>query len=226
MEQGPPDIEHSFRGRPDRQRLRHGRAHRRPAVIRRALPLALLALLAVPAAGQAKRVRVFAVGPKFSFDWVDTRAHYHDKLLALVDKTKRGGAPTIQAGADDVASHLRGTASNSRLVVLPEDIGLMSAFVGSRGDNARNPNAGLAGAILTLEVGYAPVMAYYGNKYQSVAQRPAATRLLALALTDTFARTAVETFAELARTYHTYLEAGVNMAQSWQVVCKSKATFK
>jgi hypothetical protein len=51
------------------------------------------------------------------------------------------------------------------------------------------------------------------------------TRLLALALTDTFARTAVETFAELADKLDAYLVAGVVLAQDWRVVCNSKATY-
>ena len=41
---------------------------------RAAAVAALAALLAVPAAVSAKRVRVFAVGPRVSVSWLDTRA--------------------------------------------------------------------------------------------------------------------------------------------------------
>jgi predicted amidohydrolase len=44
---------------------------------------------------------------------------------------------------------------------------------------------------------------------------------LALALTDTFGRTAIETFSEMASRYHVWLEAGVNMTQAWHVVCRT-----
>lgn len=195
---------------------------------------ALLAVALVPAAAPATRVRVFAVGPRFSLAWVDTVAHFHDKLFALTDARRRvAGAPAIARGAGDVASHLLGPRDRSRpvqtardLVTFPEDLGLMAAFTGSKGESARGAK-GLVGAILGLLVAYAPEASYYTAKFPALADRPPPpTRALTLALTDAFGRAAIETYAELAARYHVWLEAGVNMAQDWQVVCTSKATFK
>ena len=195
------------------------------------LAVALL-LIALPAAAQARTLRIFAAGPRFELGWVDTRAHFHDKLLALLDRSKRGGSvPRIQRAADDVASHLRptpkghGALSSPNLVVLPEDVGLMTAFTGTRAATARKAT-GLVGAIAGLLGPYAPLIAYYDQRFPSLATRALPVRTLAISLTDTFARTAVETYADLARRYHVYLEAGVNMTESWQIVCTSKAGFQ
>ena len=115
---------------------------------RTAAAAALAALLAVPAAATAKRVRVFAVGPRLSLSWLDTRAHFHDKLFALMDARQRvAGAPTVARGAGDVASHLRGDGNN--LVALPEDLGLMAAFTGTPGAPARASND-VVGAVIGL----------------------------------------------------------------------------
>src|SRR5437016_9756280 len=95
---------------------------------------------------------------------------------------------------------------------------MWAAFTGQRGSNAR-ASGSLVGAVVSLFSSYAPQMSYYGQKYPDVAARSPQVRLLALALTDTFARVAVETFSEMAAKYHVWLEAGVDMAQTWQVVC-------
>jgi hypothetical protein len=71
--------------------------------VRRAVALAAL-LLAGAAHAEAKTVRVFAAGPKFGLHWVDTRAHFHDHLAGLVDRSRRGA--DVDPEADDVASHL------------------------------------------------------------------------------------------------------------------------
>ncbi len=198
-----------------------------------ALLVVTLSWVLPPAPVQAKSVRVFAVGPKFSLDWVDSRARFHDKLLALTDARRRtAAAPGIQRGAGDVASRLLGPADAKRpvqtardLVTLPEDLGLMASFTGSRGAQARR-SADLVGAIAALLGSYGTVSAYYVAKYPSLATRPfPPTRALALALTDTFVRTGVETFAEIADRLDAYLVAGVTLAQDWRVVCASKATY-
>jgi hypothetical protein len=190
-------------------------------VRRAALAAALAALLLLPAGAAAKQVRVFAVGPRVSLDWVDSIQHFHDKLFALMDARRRGaGAPTVARGAGDVASHLRRDGSN--FVALPEDLGLMAAFTGTQGASARSAKD-IVGAIVGLLGTYAPQMGYYTAKYPSLLTRPLPTRALALALTDTFGRAAVETYSELAARYHVWLEAGATMAQSWQKVCVSQA---
>ena len=191
---------------------------------RAAVAAALAVLVLAPSAAPAQRVRVFAVGPRFSLAWVDSVQHFHDKLFALMDARRRGpGVPTVARGAGDVASHLRGDGRN--LVALPEDLGLMAAFTGSKGAPARQATS-LVGAVIGLLGTYAPQMDYYTAKFPSLANRPPPpTRALALALTDTFGRAAIETYAELAAGDHVWLEAGVNMARDWQVVCTSKASF-
>ena len=203
--------------------------------MRRVAAVAALLVLAVAPAASAKHVRIFAVGPKFSLDWVDTAAHYHGKLLALADARLRSrpGTPPIQRDAADVASHLLGPSDPAQpvatardLVTMPEDLGLMAAFTGSRGALARTA-PDLTTAILGLIAGYSPVSAYYAAKYPSLLARPfPPTRLLAVSLTDTFVSTAVETFAELAQRLHAYVVAGVVLAQDWRVVCDSKAAYK
>ena len=179
-------------------------------------------------------MRVFAVGPKLNLSWLETRETFRDKLFALADKRLRGpDKPLIQRGADDVASHLLGPEDPARpvetardLVTLPEDIGLMAALVGQRGTTARQA-PDLVTALAEVLAAYAPVSAYYLAKpgYAHLASRVPQARLLALALTDTFARIGVETFAEMADRYDVYLEAGVNMAQEWQVVCDDMQAF-
>jgi hypothetical protein len=179
---------------------------------------AALAALAAPA--QAKTVRVFAVGPKLDLGWVDSRAHFHDHLLGLVDKARRGA--DVQPEAGDVASHLLSGQRN--LVALPEDLGLMAIFSGSRGQMARGASD-VTSAIAYELVAYGTQSGYYSSKYPQLTQRGIPTRLLALAATDTFARIAVETYAEIAKTYGVWLEAGVNMTQAWKIVCDDKATM-
>lgn len=180
-------------------------------------------LLAVPAAASARQVRAFAVGPKLDLAWLDTRRHFHDKLFALVDRSRRGpAAPQVQKGVDDVASHL--LSGDRNLVAFPEDLGLMAIFSGEQGRTARTAQS-ITEAIVDVALGYGPQVAYYSAKYPQLAERPIPTRLLAVAATDTFGRVAVETYAELAATYHVWLEAGAIMTRQWQVVCMSKAAF-
>jgi len=195
------------------------------------------ALLGAASPAQAKRVRVFAVGPKIEPAWIASKAAFRAKLLGLTDTERRAAAKTagvvVQEGADDVASHLLGPADPSRpvqtardLVTLPEDIGLLAAFSGQQGETARRAND-ITTAIVGLLGTYSTQSAYYQSKFPSLGQRPfPPTRLLAVALTDTFAHVAVETFAELADRSNAYLVAGVNMARDWHVVCTSKASYK
>lgn len=192
--------------------------------MRRALLLAALLCAALAPVAAAKRVRVFAVGPKFNVSWVDTRAHFHDHLLGLVDRRQRTAATDVQPQADDVASHLLQPAARRDLVAFPEDLGLMAIFTGSQGTQARQASD-VTTAILDVLAAYAPQTAYYGARFPALTQRGVPTRLLAVAATDTFARVAVETYAEIAARYHVWLEGGIDMAQSWHVVCESRATM-
>lgn len=184
--------------------------------------LALFTALSLPPVAGAQKTRVFLVGPKISPDWIISRQSFHDKLLALSDRRLRtAGRPSIQRGADDVSSHLSGRD----LILLPEDVGLPAAVIGSRGTVARQQTSATL-AIASLLAPYQPVSTYYEQKYPSLAQRGLPTRALGLALTDTFGRAAMESFAEIAERNHAWLEAGVDMARSWRVVCLNKATFR
>src|SRR3954466_7445212 len=195
---------------------------RRASTLWLSAALALLLLAAAPGA-HAKTVRVFAMQPKLDLAWMESRQTYHDKMFALADAQLRGpDKPLVQRGAADVASHLLGPGRD--LVVWPEDIGLFGALTGDRASSAR-AGGSLEAAIISLVGAYAPQNGYYGQKYPAVASRSLPVRLTFLSLTDTFARTAVETFAEMAARYHVYLEAGANMAQSWQVVCHDLEAF-
>lgn len=157
--------------------------------------------------------------PKLDLSWLRSRQTYHDKVFALADRTLRGpGTPLIQDGADDFASHLRRDGRN--LVVWPEDMGLWAALTGDRAADARASDS-LVGAAATLFTSYAPQMSFYGAKYPAVATHFPPIRQLGLALTDTFGRTALETYSEMAARYHVWLAAGVELAQSWHVVCNT-----
>ena len=159
--------------------------------------------------------------PKLDLAWMQSRQTYHDKMFALADKRLRvPGAPLIQRGAGDFASHLTGRD----LVVWPEDIGLFAALTGQRAAPARGSGSFTA-AIVSLIGAYAPQESYYAQKFPDAANRSLPVRLTEIALTDTFARTAVETFSEMAARYHVYLEVGATMPQGWEVVCNDIEAF-
>jgi predicted amidohydrolase len=167
----------------------------RPAL----LAIALLGATAVDAA----EVRIFAVGHKIRMADVTTYGAYHDKMAALMDAAFPGRASLVQAGLDDVASHLYPAdplAPPLALVVFAEDVGLPAALIGTRGAGARA--ATTAAAAISAMVGpYSAQGAYYNTKYPS---QPG-IRALVLALTDTIYRSFYETFRELAMTHGVYL---------------------
>jgi hypothetical protein len=193
--------------------------------------LSLVALAIAPAA-EARKVRVFAVGPKLSIGWLESRETFRDKLFALADRRLRGpGTPLVQRGADDVASNLLGPEDPARpvetardLVVWPESVGLFAALTGARAQSARTIGS-LEGAILSIAATYGPQNAHYSARYPDLAGRFPPTRLLMLALMDTFGRTVLEPFAEMADRYDAYLVAGVDMPRDWRVVCTDRAAF-
>ena len=185
---------------------------------------ALVLLLALAPAAQAREVRVFAMQPKLDLSWLETRETYRDKLFALMDgRERRPGTPPIQAGADDAASHL--LRDGRDLVLWPESIGLFAALTGERAQAARAAGS-LEGAIVSLLATYAPQEVYYASRFPELATRVVQTRLLATALTDTFGRTVIEPFAAMADRYDVYLHAGVDMVQDWRIVCADREAFQ
>ena len=162
---------------------------------------------------------MFAVGPRFDVSWVDigrSTSTTSCSRWSTRASAARASRPSFAARA--TSRHIC-AADGNNLVAFPEDLGLMAAFTGTKGAPARSATS-LVGAVIGLLGSYAPEIDYYTAKFPSLAnRRRRPTRALALALTDTFGRAAVETYAELAARYHVWLEAGVNMAQSWQKVC-------
>src|SRR6187402_2744514 len=115
------------------------------------LVIALLGVIAPPAAAHDWRtptgdVRMFAVGNKQRLDDAVTYADFHNKMAALMDRRFPNRDAYVQAGVDDVASHVRPAdrrAPRKALVVFPEDVGLITALIGTRGANARRQTSTL-----------------------------------------------------------------------------------
>src|SRR5258708_7905761 len=148
--------------------------------------IALLLLASATASVHAAPVRIFAVGHKQQLADVVTYQTFHDKMAAMLDASFPGRASLVQAGVDDVASHLAPVdpaAPANALVVFPEDTGLLAAFIGTRGASGR-AQTGSTLAIVSLLVSYGPQMSHYQAKFPG---QPA-VRNLVLALTDTFYR--------------------------------------
>ena len=161
------------------------------------------------------------MGAKLNMRWLESRQTYRDYIYALADKSERGpDKPVITDGADDMASHRTG----SDLVVWPESIGLFAALTGPRAQPARESGS-LEGSIVSLVGIYSKENEYYGAKYPELPGRVPFTRLLAVSLTDTFGRTFIEPFAEMADRYDVWLATVGDMVPDWQIVCTSKATF-
>src|SRR4051794_27574444 len=103
---------------------------------------ALVAVLAVLTAAPvpAKTVRVFAVGNKVRVDDAVNPQAFRDKMFALFDASVPNRTNFVQAGVDDVASHVKpadASAPDLVLVNFPEDVGLVAAMTGSKGASAR-----------------------------------------------------------------------------------------
>lgn len=190
-------------------------------------------LVAVPVA-EAKRVRVFAVSPRYDVAWVQDREAYAGKLAALVDAKERqdSGPRQVQQGTKDVVPLLLGPADRSRpgptardLVALPDGMGFLSGLTGSRGGSARRAND-LSGALASLLVTYAPQVSDVQNRFPELGARPLpAARALMLAMTDTFGRVGFESAAALADRLDAYVAVGAVMPERWRIVCTSRAAM-
>src|SRR5437660_12782691 len=102
---------------------------------RRALWVVLVALT-IPACAEAHPIRAFAVGHKQRIDDAVSYQTYHDKMAALMDAAFPGRSTLVQAGVDDVASHLLPpdpAAPADALVGFPEAAGLAPAPDGAGG---------------------------------------------------------------------------------------------
>ncbi|MCW5893546.1 MAG: hypothetical protein KIT14_23775 [bacterium] len=182
--------------------------------MRRSWLVALLfAVSLVPA--HAASVRIFAVGNAQRLDDALTYQSFRDKMAALMDAAHPQRASLVQAGVDDVASHLRAVdplAPEHALVVFPESVGLIAAFIGSRGAGARL-QASAPLAIASLFEPYGAQVAHYQAKYPG--QPP--VRYLVLALTDTLHRAFTETFRELAVAHGVHIAACADLAPARRI---------
>src|SRR5437867_1715318 len=144
-------------------------------------------------------------------------------MAALMDASFPGRSALVQVGVDDVASHLFPAdpgAPADALVVFPEDVGLIAAFIGTRGTAARNQtNSSIA--IVSLVGPYTSQFSYYNTKYPG---QPT-VRALVLAITDTFYRAFYETFRDLAVTHGVYLAASANLAPARRVELASEPSL-
>ncbi|HEV7731076.1 MAG TPA: hypothetical protein VGR62_02895, partial [Candidatus Binatia bacterium] len=176
---------------------------------------AALLILVVAAPVLAAPVRIFAVGHEQRLDDAVSHQAFRDKMAAMMDATAPNRASLVQAGVDDVASHLFPTdpaAPPAALVVFPESTGLIAAFIGSRGATARlQPNAPLA--IVSLVGPYGPQMAHYSAKFPG---QPL-VRNLVVALTDTLYRAVYETFRDLAIAHGVYLAVSADIAPARRI---------
>lgn len=179
----------------------------------------ILAILCVAVlftgSAQAKTVRLFAVGYKQRLVDVTTYQEFRDKMFALMDASFPGRNNLVQAGVEDVASHIQPADPDApalALVNFPEDVGLISGLIGSRGDTARErTNSGLA--ISDLITSYTPLIDHYRSRFGF--GHPIGD--LFVAATDTFYRALYETFRELALTYGVYVTVSGDLAPARRV---------
>jgi hypothetical protein len=158
---------------------------------------------------------MFAVGNSVRIADGTTYQTFRDKMAALMDAAHPARATMVQAGVDDVASHLRAadpSAPDRALVVFPEDVGLVAALIGTRGADARAQTTA-PGAIVSLFVPYAGPMGHYTAKYPGLP----GIRGLVLALTDTLYRATYETFRDLAVAHGVWLAASIDMPPARRV---------
>ena len=120
-------------------------------------------------------------------------------------RVSRTARPTCRpASTTSRATSARPTrrAPRKALVVFPEDAGLITALIGTRGANARRQTSAL-GAIPSLFEPYAAA----GRLLLDQVPGPAGRAALFLALTDTFYRSFYETFRALAIEHGVYIAA-------------------
>ncbi len=175
----------------------------------------VMAALLVTSPAAATTVRVFAVGNEVRVEDVVDVQSFRNKMFALMDASFPSRGSYVQAGVDDVASHIQPadpTAPPLILVNFPEDVGLVAALTGSKGAASRGA-ASTTGAFLFLLNNYNNQIQYYRGKFPGLPQ----IRALLLALTDVNYRVVYETYRDIATTYGVYVSAGVNVAPARRV---------
>jgi len=160
----------------------------------------------VPGTSSAS-VRVFALQYRLDLAYVRSYATFRHKMECLI--------------LDYVKPNLSPTKPN--IVVLNEDTGLPTLGIGTRGRAARtiatlpvkDPQNlyGAIAAFAAVGASYTPQIAYYAAREP----KTSAMRLILAAATDTFVRGFMQTFSDLARTYHVFIVAANNQAEFREV---------
>jgi predicted amidohydrolase len=159
----------------------------------------------------AAPLRVFAIGHRIRMADVGSYQQYRDKMFAMVDAAVPNRSTLVQAGVDDVASHVQPAdplAPDLVLVNFPEDTALAAAFIGSRGIAARNAVASTQ-AFLSLFAQYSKPRNFYTQLYQI--DPGAIVPQIVISVTDTTYRAFYETFRDIAMTYGIYVTVGANV---------------
>lgn len=137
-------------------------------------------------------VRAIVVQPRIEMDRLASYETFAAQLRRLV--------------ASEVVPRLAPGGPN--LIILPEDVGLAAAFIGSRGLAARRQSSSVA-AYLDLFARYGRPLAFYQRRFAGLAFGP---RLL-LALTDTLWRAFHGTLSEIAASSGAYVVATTNVSR-------------
>ena len=101
---------------------------------RRVVAIAALttAVLAAAPMASAETVRVFAVGNRIRISDFVSSDSFRDKMFAMIDASYPNRSSLVQAGVDDVASHIQPLdpfAPGDVLVNFPESVALPAAFI-------------------------------------------------------------------------------------------------
>jgi hypothetical protein len=192
-----------------------------------ALSLGIVCALSATRSAEAATVRVFAVGNEVRVEDVVNVQAFRNKMFALVDGNFPNRSTYVQAGVDDVVSHILPADPSAPPLVLvnfPEDVGLVAAMTGSRGATARS-SISTGGAFLSLLNTYNSRINYYRSKFAASGQSLPMFRALLLALTDVNYRVVYETYRDIAMTYGVYVSAGVNVAEARRVESADNPTL-
>jgi len=200
-----------------RKRFTHS-GDRRRGLRLTALAAVAATLLSVSSIALADTVRVFAVGNRIRISDFASYDSFRHKMFAMVDAGYPNRASWVQAGVDDVASHVQPLdpfAPSEVLVNFPESVALPAAFIGTRGASARTKSTS-AQAFIALNTSYNSQIASYRNKFGLYDQADF-VRLIILATTDTVYRAFFETFRDIAITYGIYVTAGADVPPAERV---------
>lgn len=140
---------------------------------------------------ETSSARIFAIQPRITPGHFDTYAAYQEHLVKLT--------------RDRVAHCLAQDRPN--IVVFPENTGLPAAFIGSRGQAARESTSAFA-AFLALGGQYAQPIEFYKNKWPNVSL----PNQIELGITDTVWRAFFETNQLIATELGAWVVASANVS--------------